>query len=210
MVKVKICGITNLQDAQASVDAGADMLGFNFYKKSRRYISPEDSLKIVTMLPSSVEKVGVFVNESVDSVLKITNDVRLDAIQLHGDEDIAYVADISKRTNKTLIKAFRVTQTFDIATVLDWDCDFQLFDTYSRQQYGGTGERFAQDNFLFQIYVWLPCSAYIAGGLTPDNVADAIREAHPYGVDVASGVESSPGKKDPKKLEAFIRNAKNA
>lgn len=210
MTKVKICGITNLKDALHAANCHADELGFNFYKGSKRYLSPENARQIISELPAASGKVGVFVNESMDSLLTIAEVVGLDAIQLHGDEDMTYVADLKKRTEKTIIKAFRVTTTFDIAAALNWECDFPLFDTYSGHQYGGTGKRFVQETFLFQIYLWLPCSAYIAGGLTPDNVAEAIREADPYAVDVASGVEFSPGRKDPKKVEAFIRNAKNA
>ncbi len=210
MTKVKICGITNLEDARLAVELGADELGFNFYDGSKRYLPPQDALDIVSELPPATGKIGVFVNESLESVVKIADFVGLDGIQLHGDEEMTYVADLKKRTSKPVIKAFRVTPTFDIATVLDWNCDFQLFDSYSPDQYGGTGERFAQESFLFHIYLWLPRSTYIAGGLTPDNVAEVVSEAGPYAVDVASGVESSPGKKDPKKLEAFIRNAKNA
>lgn len=210
MVKVKICGITNFEDAQISVDSGADILGFNFYTKSKRYISSEESLKIINVLPSSVEKVGVFVNEPIEEVLKISNDVGLDAIQLHGDENIAYVTDLKNATQKMIIKAFRVAPHFDMEEVLSWPWDFPLFDAYSPTEYGGTGKTFDWDDFGFQIYVTLPCSAFVAGGLNPENVAEAVRATDAYAVDVASGVESSPGKKDPKKLEAFIRNAKNA
>jgi len=210
MTRVKICGITNLEDALHATNCGADELGFNFFKSSKRYLSPQDASEIISELPVTSGKIGVFVNEPIDSLLWIAEFVGLDAIQLHGDEDMTYVADLKERTKKTVIKAFRVTPTFDIAEVLDWQCDFQLFDTYSVHQYGGTGKRFAQEDFLFQIYLWLPCSAYIAGGLTPDNVAEAIREADPYAVDVASGVELEPGRKDSRKVEAFIRNAKNA
>lgn len=210
MTKVKICGITNLQDAQLAVHLGADELGFNFYQGSKRYLAPQVARKIVSELPPTIGKIGVFVNESLESVVRIADFVGLDGIQLHGDEELTCVADLKKRTSKPVIKAFRVTPTFDIGTVLDWNCDFPLFDSYSPVQYGGTGEQLAQDNFLFHIYLLLPGSAYVAGGLTPENVAEVVREAGPYAVDVASGVESSPGKKDPKKLEAFIRNAKNA
>ena len=210
MTKVKICGITNLDDALASVKFGADMLGFNFYEKSKRYISPKEALDIVKELPSNIQKIGVFVNEPIENVLAITHQVGLDAIQLHGDEDMAYVTGLKNSSEKIIIKAFRVGPKFDMDEVLSWPWDFPLFDAYTANEYGGTGETFDWDDFGFQIYLWLPASAYIAGGLNPENVAEAVRWTFPYAVDVASGVESSPGKKDPKKLEAFIRNAKNA
>jgi len=141
--------------------------------------------------------------------LTIAELVGLDAIQLHGNEDKAFVENIRANTKRNVIKAFQVTPTFDIGEVLNWPCDFPLFDTYSPDQYGGTGETFDWEDFGFQIYIWLPSSAYIAGGLNPDNVAEAIRSSDPYAVDVASGVELEPGRKDQKKVEAFIRNAKS-
>lgn len=210
MVRVKVCGITNLEDAFLSEKLGANELGFNFFRGSRRYVSPEKAREIVDQLSTESGKVGVFVNEQVSNVAAIADLVGLTALQIHGDENKAYFSSLRKATDRSVIKAFRVTPTFDIATALDWHCDFPLFDSFSPDEYGGTGTRFARDNFLFHINLWLPGRAYIAGGLTPDNVAEVIREAVPYAVDVASGVESAPGKKDPKKLEAFIRNAKTA
>ena len=210
MVRVKICGITNLEDALHASQFGADELGFNFYKGSKRYLSPGDAADIVSKLPGAVAKVGVFVNEPVEGVLDTAKVVGLDTIQLHGDEDKTYVSDLRKRTRLAVIKAFRVTPSFDIGDVLDWPIDFPLFDAYSGKKYGGTGERFGWDDFGFHIYIRLPSSAYVAGGLTPENVSESVQKMFPYAVDVASGVESSPGKKDPKKVETFIRNAKSA
>lgn len=210
MTKVKICGITNPEDALHATSSGADELGFNFYKNSKRYLSPQNAREIISVLPETCGNIGVFVNEPIDSLLSIAEFVGLDAIQLHGDEDMAYVANLRENTGRSIIKAFRVTPDFSIGDALDWPWDFPLFDTFSPDQYGGTGETFDWEDFGFQIYVWLPMSAYIAGGLTPYNVADAIRLADPYAVDVASGVESTPGKKDPRKVEAFIKNAKSA
>ena len=210
MTRVKICGITNLDDALHAADCGADELGFNFYKRSKRYLSPESAREIISKLPLTIGKIGVFVNEPIASVLTTAEFVGLNAIQLHGDEDITYLADLKEQSKKTVIKAFRVRPGFDIGEALDWPWDFPLFDAYSGNQYGGTGETFDWNVFGFQIYIWLPASAYIAGGLNPGNVAEAIRIAFPYAVDVASGVESEPGKKDPTKVEDFIRNAKNA
>ena len=209
-VKVKICGITNLEDALHASKCGADELGFNFFQGSKRYVSPEVANEIASKLPASTNKIGVFVNESIDTILKIADLVPLSGIQLHGDEELTYLTALKQKAKQPIIKAFRVSSSFDIGTVLDWDCDFQLFDSFSSDQYGGTGRRLTNQDLLFHIYLWLPGSAYVAGGLNPENVAEVIREADPYAVDVASGVESQPGKKDPKKVEAFIRNAKNA
>jgi len=210
VTKVKICGITNLGDAKYAMDCGADELGFNFYKGSKRYLSPQNAREIIDQLPISSGNVGVFVNEPIDSLLEIAELVGLDGIQLHGDENVAYIETLQTRSKRFVVKAFRVVPDFLVGDVFDWPSDFPLFDTHSSEQYGGTGATFDWKEFGTDIYLWFPDSAYLAGGLNPDNVAEAIRIVRPYAVDVASGVESSPGKKDPKKLEAFIRNAKNA
>jgi phosphoribosylanthranilate isomerase len=210
MTKVKICGITNLEDARNALDCGADQLGFNFYEGSKRCVSPQIARDIIEQLPITSEKVGVFVNEPTDSLLEIADFVGLNGIQLHGDEDITYVTQLQKGTKRFIIKAFRVTPTFYVADAFDWPLTFPLFDTHSSTQYGGTGEKFDWEEFGVDIYLWFPVSAYLAGGLDHENVGEAIRLVRPYAVDVASGVESAPGKKDPKKVEAFIRNAKNA
>lgn len=210
MTLVKICGITNFEDAQHAVNCGADQLGFNFYAKSRRNISAQDARKIVGELPSSSGSVGVFVNEPIDSVLETAQFVGLDGIQLHGDEDKAYLIELSKRTKLFVIKVFHVSPTFEVIEAWDWKADYQLFDTYSTTERGGTGQTFDWENFGADIYLWVHCSAYLAGGLTPENVDEAVRTVRPYAVDVASGVESSPGKKDPEKVAAFIKAAKEA
>lgn len=210
MTFVKICGITNLKDAKAALNCGADELGFNFFSGSSRNLSRSSAREIVDQLPIGPKYIGVFVNEPIDDVLEIAEFVGLDGIQLHGDEDMAYVTEVQKRTNRFVVKAFRVTPSFFVGDALDWPLDFPLFDTHSSQKYGGTGETFDWDEFGTDIFLWFPDSAYLAGGLNPENVAEAIRTVRPYAVDVASGVESSPGKKDPRKLEAFIRNAKRA
>ncbi|MGE3466203.1 MAG: N-(5'-phosphoribosyl)anthranilate isomerase [Pyrinomonadaceae bacterium] len=210
MTLVKICGITNLEDARHALDSGADELGFNFYRGSKRYISPQEAREIIDQLPITSGNVGVFVNEPIDELLETTEFVGLDGIQLHGDEDIAYVNRLNEKTNLFMIKVFPVSPAFDVSKIGEWNVNFHLFDTYSPLEKGGTGETFDWDTFGVDIYLWVPETAYLAGGLTPENVADAIRIVRPYAVDVASGVESSPGKKDPRKVEEFIRNAKNA
>ena len=209
MTKVKICGITNLEDALLASDIGADELGFNFYEKSKRYIAPKFAREISDELDSS-GIVGVFVNEPIGSLLEIVDIVGLDGIQLHGDEDVSYVSELQQRTKAFVVKAFRMMPKFNVGEVVDWPLDFPLFDTHSPQQYGGTGEIFDWEEFGSEIVLWFPDNAYLAGGLTPANVAEAVRIVQPYAVDVASGVESEPGKKDAEKLKAFIENAKNA
>ncbi|MEP7077193.1 MAG: phosphoribosylanthranilate isomerase [Acidobacteriota bacterium] len=210
MTLVKICGITNLEDARHAVDSGADELGFNFYERSSRRTSPKDARKIVDSLPISGGNVGVFVNKEVEQVLEIAAFVGLDGIQLHGDETQAYVTDLRKRTKLFVIKAFRVSSQFSVSDAMDWDISCPLFDTYSPNERGGTGRTFDWNEFATDVFLCFPGNAYLAGGLSPDNVSEAIRIVRPYAVDVASGVESSPGKKDPKKVTAFIKAAKEA
>lgn len=203
MTRVKICGITNLEDALYAVDCGADELGVNFYRGSKRYIEPQVARKIAIALPKTTNLVGVFVNEPINDVIEISNLVGLDGIQLHGDEDFRYVDRVVLEKCAFVIKALRVSAGFVIEDAMDWTADQILLDGDSSGEYGGTGTRFdweiAKDfSLLFPRYL------YLAGGLTPTNVADAIGIVRPFAVDVASGVESSPGKKDPRKVEAFL------
>jgi phosphoribosylanthranilate isomerase len=206
MTKVKICGITNLEDARHAVECGADMLGFNFYPRSKRYIEPEEARRIVDDLPISNGNVGVFVNEAPDRLLEIVEFVGVDSIQLHGDEDPGYVSRLE--TTKAVIKAIRPRSFTEACYGLDFDCDAVLIDGFSDTEYGGSG---TNANWKHAEAIWgMVPMLYLAGGLTPDNVAEAIRTVEPYAVDVASGVESSPGKKDPAKVAAFIKAAKEA
>ncbi len=210
MTRVKICGLTDLHDARHALECGADMLGFNFYSGSKRYLSPENARKIVDQLSIGRENIGVFVNDTIDNVLRIADLVGLDGIQLHGQEDPEYVRTLRGRTDRSIIKAHRVRPGFEAPAHRDWTVDFHLFDSYSPGEWGGTGRTFdwktlATDNDLFAFN-----TVFLAGGLTPENVAEAVRIVRPYAVDVAGGVESTPGRKDPKRVEDFIRNAKNA
>lgn len=208
MTKVKICGITNLEDALLSVKFGADMLGFNFYEKSVRYITPQKASSIIKQLPSDVIKVGVFVNMEEYRVDEFVELLKLDAVQLHGDEDQQYVDELRRNTRARIIKSFRVSPEFDEEQVVNFDLDGVLLDAYSSELYGGTGERF--DWAKAKAVKPLVSDLYLAGGLTPENVSVAVRTVRPYAVDVASGVESAKGKKDSKKVEEFIENAKSA
>lgn len=204
MTRVKICGITNLEDALFAVDAGADALGFVFYKESPRHIFPEEAAAIIAQLPPFVQMVGLFVNEQPDQVNEISDLCSLDLAQLHGDETPAYCQQIRRR----ILKAFRVRSLTCLDPIVDYRTAGILLDTYSPSFYGGTGTAFNWE--IAAEAVKRHHRIILAGGLTPDNVADAIRQVHPWAVDVSSGVEASPGKKDHQKVLEFIRNAKDA
>lgn len=211
MTKVKICGITNLGDALLSVKYGADALGFNFYKKSPRYIEPRRARKIIHHLPEEVMKVGIFVNELFDGLVEAATAAGVDTVQLHGNETINFVKQIKSETTFKVIKAVPVPLGYDprdFQDFQDYGADAILLDAYSKESPGGTGVTIDWD--LAREIQEKNGPIYLAGGLSPENVANAILRAKPFAVDVASGVESAPGKKDPKKLEAFIRNAKTA
>ncbi|MEQ1763757.1 MAG: phosphoribosylanthranilate isomerase [Pyrinomonadaceae bacterium] len=208
MTKVKICGITTLEDAALAADLGADMIGFNFYPGSKRYISAERVASFVESLTEGVMKVGVFVNASVDDIVFAKKLALLDAVQLHGNESSQFVAELRDRVDSKIIKAIQIRSVSDISFLGGFGADAVLVDTYSASDFGGTGETF--DWQIAREGCEKIDQLFLAGGLNPDNVGEAIRIVRPYAVDVASGVESSPGKKVPKKLEAFIRNAKNA
>ncbi|CAN5691105.1 phosphoribosylanthranilate isomerase [soil metagenome] len=208
MTKVKICGITNIEDARLAVNFGADALGFNFYEKSPRYISAQDAKAIAETLQGEVLKVGVFVNMEESKIGECVDLIGLDAVQLHGDEDADFVTHLRAETDAQVIKAFRVDLNFQAASIADFRVDAVLLDAYAEDEYGGTGKTF--DWKTAEAAKALTPQLYLAGGLTYENVSEAIKTVRPFAVDVASGVESSPGKKDPRLMEAFIRNAKNA
>lgn len=199
MVRVKICGITSIEDALAAVSFGADALGFIFAPSPRR-VTMEEVRAIVRRLPPLVTKVGVFVNESVDRVEEIQDLCGLDMVQLHGDETEEEVT----RLGNGVIKAVRVRgavpprdDAFSSATL--------LLDTYSPEAEGGTGRAF---DWLLAAGPARRRPIILAGGLTPENVAEAVEMVRPHAVDVASGVECEPGRKDHEKLARFIRRAK--
>ena len=203
MTKVKICGITNYKDASKSVDSGADALGFIFYKNSKRFIDPQEAYNIIRQLPPFVTKVGVFVNSSYREIIKITGDLAINTIQLHGDES----PDFCARFKHTVIKALRIKDTEDLGEVDSFPARAILFDTYSDKDYGGTGNTFDW-NILKKLKT--EKKTILSGGLNPDNVGEAIKTVRPYAVDVSSGVEKSPGIKDHKKIQRFIEAVKNA
>lgn len=208
MTLVKICGITNLDDALLAVKFGADALGLNFYEKSPRHISIQTGKDIAIKLPRDVTKVGVFVNEESSRIGELVDLIGLDAVQLHGNEDVAFVNELRRRTDVKIIKAFRVSSDFESESVFEYQLDGVLLDAFSPDLYGGSGSGF--DWEIARAVASTRPDLYLAGGLTAENVADAIAAVRPYAVDVASGVELAKGVKDSTKLEAFITNAKRA
>ncbi len=203
MTKVKICGITNLEDALLSVKFGADALGFNFYQKSPRYITAEKTLEIVEKLPKNVFKVGVFVNETLENIISIAKIAKLDTLQLHGEESPDFAKQLKEKTDLEIIKAFRISSVFKPEDVLHYQTDAILLDAYNPKEHGGTGETFDW-SIAKEVKKLIP-KMYLAGGLSPDNVANAIFEVKPFAVDVCSGIESLKGKKDKDKVEAFLK-----
>lgn len=201
MFRVKICGITNWPDARRAIEAGSDALGFNFYRHSPRYITPQDAAAIRSRLPREIAAVGVFVNEAPATIAELAGTIHLDYAQLHGEERPDAARAVARAV--PVIKAFRVGPRFRAARVAGYPAAAYLLDGAPARGRlrGGTG-------CSFDWSLARPASRYapivLAGGLTPENVAQAIRAAHPYAVDVASGVESAPGRKDPRKLRAFL------
>jgi len=200
MVRVKICGITNLEDALAAVEAGADLLGFVFYPLSPRYVALERAREIILALRRSgatVRMVGVFVDEELTRVREAIRECDLDYAQLHGEEPPAYVAALGGRA----IKALRVRSAADVERLGSYQAAAYLLDTYHPTKPGGTGE----------VWEWglaVAAKRYgpiiLAGGLTPDNVAQAVRQVRPWAVDVSSGVEVAPGRKDRVRMRRFV------
>ena len=204
MIRIKICGITNLDDALTAVEAGADALGFVFYKESPRHIFPEEAARIISMLPPFIQTVGLFVNEKPEVINEIARACRLDLVQLHGDES----AESCQKIERRILKAFRIRTLTCLEPMKDFKAAGFLLDAFSPSFYGGTGTTFNWE--IAAEAVKRSPHIILAGGLTPENVADAIQQVHPYAVDVSSGVESVPGKKDALKLRKFIHAAKEA
>ena len=202
MVKIKICGITNLEDALTAVEAGADALGFVFYSASPRHVLSEQAAEIIRHLPPFVQTVGLFVNEYPATVNAIADRCGLDVVQLHGEETAEYCTFIRRR----VIKAFRVKDNTTLDVLTQYHVSGCLLDAWSPAAPGGTGQTFNWE--IAAEAVKRGHRIVLAGGLTPDNVAESIRQVHPYGVDVSSGVESAPGRKDASKTRRFVELAK--
>ena len=199
-IPVKICGITSLDDATVAVEAGADYIGFMLWEGSKRYIKPSDAMKIVEEVGEYVKTVGIFVNEKPKMVDDLVIGIGLDFAQLHGDETVSYISTL--RTER--IKAIRVKDESDIAYAATFEhaVDYILLDTYVEGERGGTGKTF---NWDLAKGLAKDFPVILSGGLNSENVVEAINRVNPYGVDVSSGVEKSPGIKDHDKIRDFIK-----
>ncbi|HUK55607.1 MAG TPA: phosphoribosylanthranilate isomerase [Nitrospiria bacterium] len=202
-MRVKICGIMNVHDALAAAEFGADAVGFVLYRSSPRYTDLKTIKNIIAQLPPFVTTVGVFANAEEREILSTVNECGLDVIQLQGDEP----ADLCRRLGSRVIKAIRIRDKFSLNRMIPYKVRAFVLDTFRDGQLGGTGETFdwnlAMDAKKFGKII-------LAGGLTPDNIQQAVEQVRPYGVDVSSGVEERVGKKDLTKLKRFIELAKQA
>ncbi len=205
MTFIKICGITNIDDARAAVAAGADALGFNFYNRSPRYIAPPAAREIIEQLPSSILTVGVFVNEETsESVKKIASEAGVTAFQLHGDESPAYCLELSDRY---VIKTLTVSGDFDIEMVQHYDVNAIMLDTRDNNLRGGTGRVFDW-SVAIEVNKVAP-KLFLAGGLSPENISEAIELVRPYAVDACSALEDRPGIKNHDRMRAFVELARS-
>src|SRR6185437_5446814 len=196
--RVKICGITNITDAQVAVEAGADAIGFIFYEKSPRFVTIQQAAEISKQLPSFLMRVGVFVNAPEEFVLRAISEAGLTLLQFHGHEKPDYCVQFGLMN----MKAFPMRNEESLEKILNYQTDAYLLDAYMENALGGTGKTFNWDLAVAAQKFGKPI--FLSGGLTPENVADAIKKVQPFAVDVSSGVESSPGKKDAEKVKAFI------
>jgi phosphoribosylanthranilate isomerase len=194
--RIKICGITNEEDAREAVAAGVHALGFVFAPSPRR-VDPETARQIINHLPPFVTTVGVFVDEEIDVVRDVVNQCRLNVVQLHGQENKAYANGL----DLTVLKAFRVSGAQVLSEIERFGCRHFLLDTFDRQAHGGTGKT---SDWRIARQATALGKVILAGGLNHTNIADALAQVHPYGVDVSSGVEKHPGRKDQTKLQQFV------
>jgi phosphoribosylanthranilate isomerase len=198
--KIKFCGLTSLSDANLAVQSGAWAIGLIFWPRSPRRCELQDAVEIAAVLKRQTEIVGVFVNPTLDEVARTADAVGLTMLQLHGEEGPAFCSEVGRRTGCKVIKAARVRSGADIQALAQFHTDYHLLDSYTRGVPGGTGETF-QWEIARHHRGSVP--VILSGGLNPDNVAEAIGVVRPFAVDVASGVELKPGRKDPDKLRAF-------
>jgi phosphoribosylanthranilate isomerase len=202
--RVKICGVTSVADARAAAEAGADLIGLNFYENSPRFLTLAAAAEISRALPSFTQRVGVFVNPSEDLVVRAIAECGLNLLQFHGDEP----SDFCTQFGLMSMKALRVRDETSLSSLASYQTDAFLLDAHSRSGLGGTGEKFNWKLAVEAQKFGKPI--FLAGGLTPENVAEAVRQVRPFAVDVSSGVESAPGKKDAAKVRAFIQSVRNA
>jgi phosphoribosylanthranilate isomerase len=203
-VKVKICGITSVEDALAALEADADILGFVLAEQSPRRVSIETAREIARQLPPTAMRVGVFVNAKVERVMFALRICDFGGLQFHGEEPPAYCQQFGVPT----IKAFRIRDQESLRAMSSYDTDYYLLDSYLAGQPGGTGETFNWNLAVEARGLGKP--VILAGGLTPQNVAEAVRKVQPFGVDVSTGVESAPGKKDRQKMRDFVAAVRGA
>lgn len=201
-VKIKICGITNLDDARAAVDMGADILGFNFYPQSPRCIESDKAEQIINKLPSFIDTAGVFVNATVQDIRKLTNPGLLNWVQFHGSETPEFCSQFNVWGLHT-IKAIRVRSPEDIQQSHAFRTSSILFDAFDSNLYGGTGK-----TFDWSLIKDCPDRIFLAGGITPDSITNAMK-LDVYGIDVCSGIESKPGKKDHNKMKQLFQKIHN-
>lgn len=203
MTKIKICGLTRTEDIEMVNEFLPDYIGFVF-AKSRRQVSAEQAKELKNKLRPAIKAVGVFVNEKPENIAEIANQGIIDLIQIHGDEDAAYCAQLRKLTQAPIIKVVRVEREDDFAGIEEFDCDYYLFDTLSSKEYGGTGKAF-DHSLLHNKEIKKPF--FVAGGLNQDNVAAVIEVIKPFGVDTSGGVETD-GIKDANKIKEFIKQGR--
>jgi phosphoribosylanthranilate isomerase len=203
MVKIKICGITNIDDAMAAVDFGADALGFNFFRKSPRYIEPHKAAEIIAQLPPFIVPVAIFVNEREERIREILTSACIHGVQFHGDE----TPEFCQRFGNHVIKAFQVKDKESIKHMAHYRVSAYLLDSYREGVRGGTGVTF---DWHLAVVAKTFGRIILAGGLNPDNVAEAVKLVQPYGVDVAGGVEREKGIKDHAKMKKFITEVRRA
>ena len=201
--RIKICGITNVEDGVAAAEAGADMIGLMFYERSPRHISFATAAEVSRALSPFIVKVGVFVNPDEDTVMRAINDCGVTLLQFHGEETPGFCTQFGAMS----MKAFRIKDAASLEALPNYPTDAWLLDAYSPDAHGGTGAKFNWELAIEAKNLGRPI--FLAGGLTPENVGDAVQTVQPFGVDVSSGVESAPGKKDHAKVRAFIQAVRN-
>jgi len=203
MVKVKICGITNLEDALNSVKAGCNALGFVFYRKSPRYITPEKASRIIKHIPAHILKIGVFVDTKEKTIKRIAKLCNLDMLQFHGNESPQLC---KKFKGYKIIKAFRVKDKIELKNLLNYKTFAYLFDTFVKSKIGGTGKKF---NWTLGRHLkGLRKPIFLSGGLNAKNIREAVKQVQPDWIDVSSSIETKPGKKDHKKVKEFVAAVK--
>jgi len=215
MVRIKICGITSLEDARAAITAGADMLGFNFYRPSPRFVEPRDARTIIEALRAEIKAlsrtvtmVGVFVNEPAESIARIAADAGIAAIQLHGDESVEFCRELKAiLPDRFLIKAVHARGDAVTEPATAYNVDAIMLDAFDAELRGGTG-RTVDWNLARHIRDAVP-RLFLAGGLSPENVREAIDAVQPYAVDACSALESAPGRKNAERVDAFVRAVRN-